>query len=175
MNHNSVRRLAACGLIAAVYVVLSLALAPITFGALQFRVSEALTLLPIFSPYAIVGVTLGCLLSNLIGAALGLTPAVDILFGTLATLLAGLATWALRDVRVRSIPLAAALPPILINAVVIGWEIAFFFLQGESFWPGFWASALGVGLGQLAACGVLGLLLVTTLEKTGAHRLLEEL
>lgn len=175
MNHASVRRLAVCGLIAAVYVVLSVALAPITFGSLQFRVSEALTLLPIFSPYAIVGVTLGCLLSNLIGVAMNLTPVVDVVFGTLATLLAAAATWALRNVRFRGLPLAAALPPILINMVVIGWEIAFFFLPGQAFWPGFWASALGVGLGQLAACGVLGLLLVTALEKTGAHRLLLDL
>ena len=175
MKQASVKRLVGCGLIAAVYVVLSVALAPVSFGGLQFRVSEALTLLPVFSPYAIIGVTLGCFLSNVAGAVMGLTPPLDILFGTAATLLAALCTWALRSIRFRTIPLAAAVPPIVLNAVIIGWEIAFFFLPGTAFWPGFWASALGVGAGQTAACGILGLLLVAALERTGADRLLREL
>ena len=107
--------------------------------------------------------------------ALGLTVPQDILFGTLATLLAGVCTWKLGGLRYRGLPLAAALPPILFNAVIVGWEIAFFFLPGGGFWAGFWTNALSVGLGELAACGVLGLLLVAALERSRAARFLREL
>ena len=87
MKKLNARHLAVSAMLAAVYTVLSLAVAPIGFGAVQFRISEALTLLPVFSPWAIPGVTLGCLLTNLIGVSLGLTFPPDVLFGPLATLI----------------------------------------------------------------------------------------
>ncbi|MEG1429683.1 MAG: QueT transporter family protein, partial [Hydrogenoanaerobacterium sp.] len=67
MKKINTKNITACAVIAAVYIVLSLAFAPISFGAVQFRVSEALTLLPVFSPYTIIGVTLGCLITNIAG------------------------------------------------------------------------------------------------------------
>lgn len=153
-------------MIAALYTVLGLAFAPIAFGAVQFRVSEALTLLPVFSPVAIVGVTLGCLITNVAGVAMGVTLPLDILFGTFATLLAACLTYLLRNVCVRGVPVLASLPPVLVNAVVIGWEITWFFLPQGSFWAGFLPTAASVGFGQLVTCCGLGLLLVYTLKKT---------
>lgn len=80
-------------LIAAAYTALSLALAPLSFGYAQVRVSEALTLLPLFSPNAVWGVTLGCALTNAVGAAMGVNFGVaDVVFGTLATLVSALLT-----------------------------------------------------------------------------------
>ena len=75
-------------MIAAVYTAVSLALSLASFGVVQIRVAECLTLLPVLSPLGIYGVTVGCLLTNLVGAVMGLTMPVDILFGTLATAIA---------------------------------------------------------------------------------------
>ena len=83
-NQNlSVRKLARCGMVAALYVVLCMALQPFSYGAVQVRVAEALCLLPVFGAEYIFGVVLGCFLANLLGSTI-----VDVIFGTLATLLA---------------------------------------------------------------------------------------
>ena len=88
MNQNSsVRKLVRCGLVAAIYVVLCLALQPLSYGAVQVRVAEALCLLPVFGTEYILGVVLGCFLANLLGST-----NMDVIFGTLATLLACLVT-----------------------------------------------------------------------------------
>ena len=87
-NQNlSVRKLARCGMVAALYVVLCMALQPFSYGAVQVRVAEALCLLPVFGAEYIFGVVLGCFLANLLGSTI-----VDVIFGTLATLL----VWPLR-------------------------------------------------------------------------------
>ena len=84
MNQNfTVRKLARCAVVAALYVVLCMALQPFSYGAVQVRVAEALCLLPVFGAEYIVGVVLGCFLANLLGSTI-----VDVIFGTLATLLA---------------------------------------------------------------------------------------
>ena len=165
MRNTRTRKLAECAMLAAVYVVVSLVLAPLSFGPVQLRASEALTLLPVFSPTAIVGVTVGCLISNAIGVAMGLTMPPDILFGTLATLLAACATYALRHVRWKGLPVLASLPPVLLNAVIVGWEITFFFFPAGSPPALYAANALYVGIGEAAACCGLGLLLVYTLQR----------
>ena len=88
MNQNfTVRKLARCAVVAALYVVLCMALQPFSYGAVQVRVAEALCLLPVFGAEYIVGVVLGCFLANLLGSTI-----VDVIFGTLATLLACLVT-----------------------------------------------------------------------------------
>lgn len=102
----SARQLARCAMIAAVYTVLCLSFAPLAFGPVQLRFAEALVLLPVFGPEYILAGTLGCFLSNLLGSTLP-----DVVFGTLATLLACLGTYALRGRRVRGLALPAALPP----------------------------------------------------------------
>lgn len=170
MENRKLKRLAVSALLAALYSALALSLPMASFGPVQFRVSEALTLLPVFSPAAGIGVTLGCFLTNCIGVLMGVTFPQDILFGTLATLLGCVFTWLLRGVRVRGLPLLSALSPVAFNTVIIGWEINAFFLDGPS-WMGFVSSAVGVGIGELAACVALGLLLVAVLERAGLDRL----
>lgn len=162
MKNMQTKKLTMCAMIAAIYVALGLVFAPINFGLVQFRVSEALTLLPVFSPWAIVGVTAGCLATNFIGVAMGATAPLDVVFGTAATLLAAVLTYLLRGIRVKNLPVLAALPPILINGLVVGWELTFFFLPQTPYW----AAVLSVSLGEAAVCLVLGLLLVYALQKT---------
>ena len=80
-NNVSVRKLARCAVVAALYVVLCMALQPLSYGAVQVRVAEALCLLPVFGAEYIAGVVLGCFLANLLGSTI-----VDVILGTLATL-----------------------------------------------------------------------------------------
>ena len=115
MKNLSVRRLVRCAVIAAVYVVVCLVLAPFSYGAVQVRVAEALCLLPVFGAEYIVGVTLGCFLANLLGSTV-----VDVVFGTLATLLACLVTYKLRDIRVKGLAIPASLPPVVFNMIIVG-------------------------------------------------------
>ena len=106
MNQNSsVRKLARCAVVAAIYVVLCMALQPFSYGAVQVRVAEALCLLPVFGPEYIAGVVLGCFLANLLGSTI-----VDVIFGTLATLLACLVTYKLRDLRFKASASSSAAP-----------------------------------------------------------------
>ncbi|HHV31545.1 QueT transporter family protein [Caproiciproducens sp. LBM24188] len=155
--------LAQGAVIAAIYTVLTLLAATLNlaYGPVQFRFSEALTILPIFTPAAVPGLALGCLLSNLwsnYGVA-------DIVFGTLATLLATIGTRMVRNIRIKNIPILAPLPPVLFNAVIIGAEIAWF-TPGGFLWAGFWSAFLSVGAGELVVCYALGLPLAAALEKT---------
>ena len=113
-----------------------------------------------FTPDAVVGVTLGCLLTNLLGSS-----PIDAVFGTLATLAAALLTYALRRVRWRSLPVAAALMPVLVNALVVGAEITVFFMDAPFSLPALAFNMLTVGLGEVVSCLGLGLLLVKCVEK----------
>ncbi|MFR8461033.1 MAG: QueT transporter family protein [Ruthenibacterium lactatiformans] len=165
MKKTKTRTIVRCALIASLYTAVSLVLAPIAFGAVQARVSEAFTLLPVLVPDAVVGVTLGCFLTNLVGVFTGanVLGALDIVFGTAATLTAALCTRRLARVRLRGLPVAAAVPPVLINAVVVGAELAWAF--GPRTFAGFLLQAGGVALGQLFSCFALGLPLVRIIEK----------
>lgn len=162
-NHSalSTRRLALAGIIAAVYAGLTLFLPIPQYGGVQLRVAEAMTVLPFLFPEAIPGLAAGCFLANLLGSPIML----DWIFGTLATLLA--AIWTSR-VKHRWL---APLPPVVCNAVIVGAEIAWFTVQdGGAFWPAYALNALTVGLGEAAACYVLGLLLLRWLESSPALR-----
>lgn len=171
-NSKKVRYLAQGAVIAALYAVLTyVAVAMnLAYGGVQFRFSEALTVLPAFTPAAIPGLALGCFLSNL-ASPLGV---VDWVFGTLATLLAAFGTRALSKVRVGNVPILAPLPPVICNALVVGLELACLseatgaFAWGNFTWALFGSMALSVGLGELAVCCVLGLPLAIALQKTGA-------
>ena len=132
----------------------------LAYGPIQLRVSEILTLLPIFTPAAIPGLTIGCFIANI-----GSFNVADLLFGTLATLVAAVLTRWLKDVKFKGIPFLAILPPVLVNALVIGFEIAVFYLGGENFLWGFLISALEVGLGQLIVCYVFGIPFYLVAEK----------
>lgn len=159
------RAIAISAMIAAVYTAVSLALSLASFGAVQLRVAECLTLLPVLSSLGIYGVTIGCLLTNILGAAMGLTMPVDILFGTLATLIAAVLTYLLRNLRIKNLAIPAAIPPVLVNGLVIGLELTW--LSGSFQWDVFWTCAGSVTLGQVIPCLILGVLLVWVLEKKG--------
>ncbi len=157
---------AAC--IAAVYAALTYlgGFFGLSYGPIQVRFSEALTVLPIFTPAAILGLTVGCFIANI-----GSFNLIDMVFGTLATLIAAVLTYLWRNLRFKSLPLLALLPPVLINAVIIGLEIAIFFLPGGLSAYGFLISAAQVGTGQLIACYGLGLPLYLTLKSRKVSKL----
>ncbi len=164
MNKNS-RFAVQAGVIAAVYTALTLLLQPLSYGMVQLRAAEVLTVLPVYFPAAIPGLTVGCFLSNLMGLASNPAGAWDLLCGTATTALAAVLSYALRRYRVAGLPLLSTLPPVILNALVVGGELAL--LYGNAPWGVF---AAWVALGQLGACTLGGLLLAYTLEKTGLSR-----
>ena len=152
--------------IAALYAALTVlqgVIAPGTASmAVQFRVSEAMTLLCCITPAAIPGLTLGCFLANfLFMDALPL----DMLLGSLATLLAGLAMYLLRNIQWKKLPLLAALMPAIFNGVIIGLEIEIFFIDGPFHFTSFLVQGGLVALGELVVCFTLGLLLYKALDR----------
>lgn len=161
-NNSKLRLMAEAGMIAALYTVATLVLAPLSFGNIQFRASEALTLLPVFTASAVPGLTIGCIISNAVGVAMGSNIAgwLDVAFGSLATLLAAILTRMLRNIQFKGIPLPAILPPVLLNALIVGGELAVVYKLP------FWLCALEVGAGELAVCTVLGIPLVLALRNT---------
>lgn len=172
MNRETrTRGLAVGGLIAALYTALGICFAPIGFGPIQFRVAEALTLLPILTPHAVWGLTLGCALTNLYGLSIGanIIGILDIFLGSAATLAAALITHRLRGRLWRGYPILPALPPVLVNALVVGGELTYVMAGGWSL-PIFLINVLEVGLGQFLACYLLGLPLLKALERTGLSR-----
>ena len=155
------RRLALSGLIAAIYAAATLILPIPQYMGVQFRPAEALTVLPFLFPEAIPGLAVGCFLANLASPIM-----LDWIFGTLATLLAAL--WSRRMPNLY----LAAMPPVVCNAVIVGAEIAWLTVQdGGAFWPAYGLNALTVGLGELAACYLLGVPLARLLGKSLGTRL----
>ena len=159
---NSTRRIAVAGIIAALYALLAYfsSVFGVAFGPIQCRFSEALCVLPFLTPAAVPGLFLGCLVANL------LSPygALDIVFGSLATLLAAL--WTSRMKRAALAPL----PPVLCNAVIVGAVITVQQVPMELFWGTFAYNAVTVGLGEALSCYVLGGLLLRTLSRSPTFR-----
>lgn len=161
MKHrNSTRHLVQAALIAAVYVVLTYLVNAMGWasGAVQLRLSEALTVLPFFVSSAVPGLWIGCMLANLLtGSALW-----DVVFGSLATLLGALGTCALRN---RS-PYLACVPPILANTLIIPFVLRL--VYGDATPMGF--LFLTVGLGEVLSCGLCGTALLFVLRRRGGLR-----
>ena len=149
---QTVQDLTIAAAIAGLYVALTLLLMPISFGAVQCRISEVLVILPCLTPAAIPGVTIGCFLANLLGTAVPM----DIIGGTLATFLGALGSYALRKHR-----LLACLPPILSNTLIVPWVLRLAY--GDSHLLPF--LMLTVGIGEAAAVGVLGSGLLLVLDR----------
>lgn len=152
MKESKVLFMTQAALIAAVYVILCIVFAPISFGEIQVRVAEALTVLPFFTPAAIPGLFIGCFLSNMIAGNI----MMDMVFGSLATLLGALGTWYLRDHRIMGL-----FPPILSNILIVpyvlrlgyGINLPIAFLR------------LTVGIGEVIAVAVIGSILRSALER----------
>lgn len=145
--------------IAALYVVLTLianALGLANF-AIQVRFSESLTILPLFTPAAIPGLYVGCLLSNILTGCI----AWDIILGPIATLIGALGTYALR----KKSPVLATLPPIVSNMLIVPFVLAYAY-RFEGSIPYF---MLTVGIGEVISCGFLGYGLWTILKKYAKH------
>lgn len=157
--------------IAALYVAMNylqeLLLPGTTSMAVQFRAAEVLTVLAFFTPAAIPGLTIGCVLANVVSS--GALP-VDMVFGALATLFAVLSMYRLRAVRIKGIPLAGLLMPAVFNGLIIGWEIEVFFIKGSFHFMSFMAQAGTVALGELGVLLVLGLPLTMLLQKRGLDK-----
>lgn len=146
-------------MIAALYVVLTYAasMLGLSSGAIQIRFSEALTILPYFTPAAIPGLFVGCLLSNtLTGACL-----LDIICGSLATLLAAYASYAIRKYKYLT-----ALPPIIANTLVVPFVLRYGYGMVDDTIP---FMMLTVGIGEIISCGILGGILLFTLNKYKAQ------
>ena len=148
----TVKNICISGIIAALYAMLTILLQAISFGPIQVRVSEAMTVLPVLFPAAVPGLTIGCFIANLICSTWQ-----DWVFGTLATLIAALLTRKLR----KNVYLAA-LMPVISNALIVG--VMLYILFGGSWW----LNILTVGAGEAIACFVLGIPLVKALEKVPA-------
>lgn len=156
MKKMSTKMIVQGALIAAVYVVLTMVFRPLSFGrenAIQCRISELLTVLPVFTPAAVPGLFVGCLLGNLLGGA----AVPDIIFGSLTTLLAAFGTYYLRKNRI-----LAVLSPIVLNGLIVGGYLPFVYGIPMPVW----LSMVCVAAGQVISCGIGGLLLAKLLDKT---------
>lgn len=165
--------IAQTAIIAAMYAALTYAQTMILPGsttmAVQFRVSEALNVLALFTPAAIPGLTLGCVISNIASIGQGLP--LDMIFGSLATLGSALCMYAMKNVKIGTYPLASMLMPAAFNGVVIGWEIECFFIEGKFHFGSFLTQGGFVALGELAVMATLGTLLYYIISKRGIDKM----
>ena len=141
-------------MIAALYVVLTVFINAFNLasGAIQVRISEALTVLPFFTPAAIPGLFIGCLISNIVTGCLPW----DVVFGSMATLIGALGTYALRKYK-----FLAPVPPILANALIVPIILIKVYAVPDAYW----FLLLTVGAGEVISCGILGMILLFALNK----------
>ena len=162
MNKKKTVFVVKAAVIAAIYAGLTYLafLLGVAYAGIQFRFSEALTILAVFSPAAIPGLTVGCFLGN-ITSPYGL---VDIVCGTLATLVAAVLSYKTRNIKFKDLPLLSAIFPVIANAIIVGLEITLFMPEGFAF-KAFLISALQVGFGQLVVCYGLGIPLYKVIKR----------
>ena len=157
MNNIKTKQLVTGGMIAAIYVVLTVLAAQFNLasGAIQVRCSEALTILPVFTVAAVPGLAIGCVLANLLtGCAVW-----DVVFGSVATLIGAVGTRLLKNK-----PLLAWIPPVLSNMAIIPIILIKVYAVPDAWW----FLVLTVGAGEVLSCGVLGLLLWRSLKNIPA-------
>lgn len=159
-RNQTVTMIVTAAMIAALYVVLSFLINTFSLasGAIQFRVSEALTILPAFTSAAVPGVTIGCFLFNLLSGA----PLPDIIFGTIATFLGAIGSRLIaKQLRGKKwMPYILPLPPIFANACIIPWVLKTAYGVTDVYWYLF----ATVGIGEVLSCGVLGIILYISLR-----------
>ena len=153
MKKSIAGRITLGAIIAAVYAASTILFAPFSYGLMQVRISEALTVLPFLFPEAVPGLFVGCLIANLYGG----NP-LDIIFGSLATLLAAFLTSRIKN------KWLAPLPPVICNAVIVG-SVLTHALIGTPDEVHFLVAWLSVGVGELIACYVLGLPLLAFIKR----------
>ena len=138
--------------IAAIYVVLVVVFNYWSFGPIQFRIAEVLTILPYFTPAAIPGLFIGCIIANVMGGAV----IWDIVFGSIATLIGAIGTYMLRKNK-----WLAPLPPVIANTLIVPFVLKYAY-GAEELVP---LLMVSIGASELVACGVLGMLLLFALNK----------
>lgn len=153
MKNKKVLFLVQAAMIAAIYVVLTVIFAPFAFGEIQVRIAEALTILPVFTPAAIPGLFIGCLIGNILGGAI----LPDIIFGSLATLIGAVFTYLLRNQSKYLAPLS----PIISNTVIVPFVLRYAY--GINLPIPF--MMLTVGVGEIISCGILGIIVYGALHK----------
>lgn len=157
-NNFSTRRLVKVALVAAIYAVLTVALAPISYGNVQFRVSELMVLLAFFDPFYIGGLTLGCFVANLLGP----NGIMDVIFGTLATFISVTAiSLTTRSLKGSKLGLCiASIWPTIFNGLIIGWMLNYLFQLPLAL------TMLEVGLGEFVIVSIVGVpLFIFIMEK----------
>ena len=147
-------------LVAAIYTALCIALGAFSFGAIQVRIAELLMVLCIFDKKYIYSLTFACFISNLYGVMNGLDYLpLDVIFGTLATLIAGILMYKLKDVEFKGLPHLALVMPALINGVIVGCELTYYFyVAGESLLSIFLMNFGSVFIGEIISVYLLGIL-----------------
>lgn len=153
MKNKRILYLVQAAAIAAIYVVLVELFNFWSFGPVQFRIAEALTILPYFTPAAIPGLFVGCLLANVLGGAVF----ADIIFGSLATLIAAYVSYKLRKVK-----WLVPLPPIIANMLVVPFVLKYGYGYGDIVIPYTMAT---VGAGEIISCFIIGMVLLISLKK----------
>ena len=146
--------------IAAIYVVLTWIsnIFGLSSGVIQFRVSESLAACAIFTPSAIPGLFVGCILSNTLFGGLGL---IDVIFGSIATLIGTFFTY-----KLRKYPYHALIPPILSNTLIVPYVLYYYGLEKM-----IWVSHITVFIGEFVTCGILGAMLYQAIKKTNIFHL----
>ena len=159
MKRNSTLYLTRGAMIAALYVALTYlaSLFGLDKGAIQFRISEMLSILPAFFPEAVLGLTIGCMLANLLTGCL----ALDIVFGSLATLIGAIGARLLRKLPLKFAWLIPV-PTILANAIIVPFVIKYVYMTEGLYWFFF----LTVGLGELVCAGIMGSVLYYSIRKS---------
>ena len=153
MKNKKVLFLVKAAMIGAIYVVLTILFQPFSFGQIQVRIAEALTILPVFTSAAIPGLFVGCLIGNILGGSI----LPDIIFGSLATLIGAIFTYLLRKQNKYLTPL----PPIFANTIIVPFIL--YYAYGINLPIPF--MMLTVGIGEIISCGVLGMIVYASLEK----------
>lgn len=174
MKRKSTLYIVQGALIAAIYATMTILQNVLIPGSasmpVQFRLSEVLTVLALYTPAAIPGLTIGCVIANI--SSLSVLGPYDLIFGSLATLFAALSMYALRNVRLFKLPVLAALMPALFNGVFVGFEIDFFFMNNATAFNfvDFLIQGGLVALGELVVLFVLGLPLTRVIELNGLDK-----
>ena len=172
MKTKSTVYIVQAAVIAALYAALTIlqnTLLPGTASmAVQFRVAEVLTILAVFTPAAIPGLTIGCVIANI--SSLSVLGPYDLIFGSIASLLAAVLMYLLRNKRLFKLPVASALMPALANGIIVGFEIEFFFVEGGFHFGDFLFQGGCVALGELGVLFVLGIPLARLIEKQGLDK-----
>ena len=169
-NRKSTVFIIKSAVIAALYAIMTVVISPLSYGMVQCRFSESLIMLCAFTPAAIPGLTVGCLVANIFS----FNP-IDMICGTTATLLSAVVGYKLRKVKIGGIPWLTPLPAVIFNMIIIGLELSVYLpIEGHGFLVGFFIQALSVFIGQVIACYIFGVPVYMLINKTGLKKIINE-